>query len=348
MLILDMPEAAPVPVYETIQVAAATPSAVRKMTYGTCVLTFFADREGGGGAIISPEFYMEDFLPKDLKDTLRLPGGGGGNQELWDWHADWQNHLTVKVLQKPQHGKLNIDNGEYYPEIGYLGKDRIDLLVEGKDDKGRPIAMKQIYYINVILHSEMKKAIVSDKTFDQAIKKYCGTSTHHWRISSGEGGSSLTFNGSGEPGGVALPIATDLATWQTPDPLWSIFASASQTLIGFQDYPGATLAQTTGEGATAQITLDTNAAGYGWYMDRQWLNSWGAWTVDVADGAATPDEALAPRAALTPRITPSPLAPLPEGERLQVLAIQHLPCAFPHRARPLRPGLRLACLVAIR
>ena len=36
------------------------------------------------------------------------------------------------------------------------------------------------------------------------------------------------------------------------------------------------------------VTLDTNAAGYGWYVDRQLLNPWGAWTVDFADGAATP------------------------------------------------------------
>jgi hypothetical protein len=30
---------------------------------------------------------------------------------------------------------------------------------------------------------------------------------------------------------------------------------------------GASVAQTTGTGPTAQITLDTNAAGYGWFID---------------------------------------------------------------------------------
>jgi hypothetical protein len=37
--------------------------------------------------------------------------------------------------------------------------------------------------------------------------------------------------------------------------------------ISFSDLSGSALAQTTGTGTSAQITLDTNAAGHGWFID---------------------------------------------------------------------------------
>jgi Matrixin len=58
-----------------------------------------------------------------------------------------------------------------------------------------------------------------------------------------------------------------LAAWQRSAQLSALIASAQQTLTGFTDLPATALGQTVGEGATAAITLDTNAAGHGWYID---------------------------------------------------------------------------------
>lgn len=46
-----------------------------------------------------------------------------------------------------------------------------------------------------------------------------------------------------------------------------MISSASQSLVGFSDLAGSSVAQTTGEGSSAQIVIDTTAAGHGWYVD---------------------------------------------------------------------------------
>ena len=61
--------------------------------------------------------------------------------------------------------------------------------------------------------------------------------------------------------------ASDLAAWQRAGELSALIADASQSLTGFSDLASTALGQTTGTGLTAQITLDTNAAGHNWYID---------------------------------------------------------------------------------
>ena len=61
--------------------------------------------------------------------------------------------------------------------------------------------------------------------------------------------------------------STNLAAWQRSANLSTLITSAQQTLTGFADLPATALGQTTGEGLTAQITLDQNAAGHNWYID---------------------------------------------------------------------------------
>ncbi len=46
-----------------------------------------------------------------------------------------------------------------------------------------------------------------------------------------------------------------------------VIASAQQSLTGFTDLPAVALGKTVGEGAFAQVTLDKDAAGHGWYID---------------------------------------------------------------------------------
>jgi hypothetical protein len=134
----------------------------------------------------------------------------------------------------------------YLPKKGYLGKDRVDLLVEGKDDLGRSVAMTLRYYINVLTEEDWSKAASDNRGYAHAIKKYCGTTKHLWRI--------------------AQPSADDYNSpdsWYRATSLQALLSGAKDALTGFSDLSGASLGQTTGN----WITLDTNAAGYDWYID---------------------------------------------------------------------------------
>ncbi|MCL2076077.1 MAG: hypothetical protein FWH15_06515 [Betaproteobacteria bacterium] len=46
-----------------------------------------------------------------------------------------------------------------------------------------------------------------------------------------------------------------------------LLSTAATAFVGFSDLPGSAVAQTTGYYNSGQITLDTNAAGWGWYID---------------------------------------------------------------------------------
>jgi hypothetical protein len=255
MVFFVMPDAAPVQVVETVLAAKAptttASSKVRKMTYGICNL-FYAN-EGNlppyNPVGIVP--FMIDFLSPEIQKALdtRFPGGGPGVD--WDWYAEWENSLKVTILRAPKHGKVNHIDGTgypsytYLPDEGYLGKDRLDLLVEGKDDLGRPIAMTFRYYINVLSEKE-KRTMVDTGTYYQVAQKYCGTTKKSWRI------SQPTSND-----------YTDPVSWYRATSLYALLSGAKDALSGFADLSGAAIGQTTGD----KITLDTNAAGYDWYID---------------------------------------------------------------------------------
>jgi hypothetical protein len=56
------------------------------------------------------------------------------------------------------------------------------------------------------------------------------------------------------------------------DGIWKIPLDKDVSLLpglnfAFSDLLGSSLAQTTGAGASARITFDTDAAGHGWYID---------------------------------------------------------------------------------
>jgi|GEM_PF-3670703 len=54
---------------------------------------------------------------------------------------------------------------------------------------------------------------------------------------------------------------------QTTDDLSTLLSTAATAFVGFADLPGSAVAQTTGYYNSGQITLDSNAAGWGWYID---------------------------------------------------------------------------------
>ena len=211
MLFLVLPDATPLPLYETpsVLVAAAqnqtqvsqalAKSTVRSMTYGVCELVpqnnwdFYDDMEYdqlvflGAGQYLMQSVYMVDFLSAPLRDKLRQKHGSSIFQSEWDWFSDWVDSFKVTELHAPNHGMF-INNGSsstYLPNKGYVGKDRLDILVEAKDDLGRPIAMTIKYYINVLKRKDFAKAIDGDddKEYTKALRKYCGANKGYWRIS---------------------------------------------------------------------------------------------------------------------------------------------------------------------
>ena len=59
----------------------------------------------------------------------------------------------------------------------------------------------------------------------------------------------------------------NLQNWLYGAKLSALLSDASGVSLNFANLPGTAIGETTGEGASAQITLDTTAAGHNWYID---------------------------------------------------------------------------------
>ena len=150
---------------------------------------------------------------------------------------------ALRVTKAPKNGTLEIKYQphlkermwHYTPRAGFVGKDTAEFEVP---IMGTTVRVQNVY--------EVTKLFINHNEADHLCKK------RTWKIS--QSGQSDTSS-------------TDYAAWQRSANLSALIASAQQTLTGFTDLPATALGQTVGEGATAAITLDTNAAGHGWYVD---------------------------------------------------------------------------------
>lgn len=131
------------------------------------------------GRSINPESDAEDhFVPKNNPHMF------GMTPEFMEG-VDGEINSTVKVLEAPKHGKLETYRGEegevdfkksvsYLPNPGYVGKDRITVLVTG--NKGRSIVLS--YYLNVT------PAAGTYGLYEKGrYKKYCPNGQLIWKIS---------------------------------------------------------------------------------------------------------------------------------------------------------------------
>jgi VCBS repeat-containing protein len=146
------------------------------------------------------------------------------------------SNAKITFVTQPQHGEIiqKPDGLRYYkPKAGYLGKDRVEALVDAAGYKVR------IFY---------DIQAVNDDLGNDWETVYCPKGLF-WKISQPD------FN----------PGATDLGAWLRSSDLMTALANASSAFT-FSNLPGPSLGTTVGEGATAQITLDTDAAGHGWYV----------------------------------------------------------------------------------
>jgi hypothetical protein len=167
--------------------------------------------------------------PSDLaKDALlRL-----SNQKGFNWNLE-SPVSVASVLNKPKYGKLiqeGKNNFGYEPQR--LGTEYIRFIVQNTEGR------KMIVTWRIDIRADLETGLVTPEQDLQYVEYQ-----------------------------IPLVDKNNLAAWQRSANLSALIASAQQSLTSFTDLPATALGQTTGEGATAQITLDTNAAGHGWYVD---------------------------------------------------------------------------------
>ena len=175
----------------------------------------------------------------------------------------WFDNAQAKVIQSPMHGTLNGSDFYYRPNPRFLGNDKIVYLVSGQGPDGKTHSVKLTYFVKVI-KDFTRKAYQSDLTPEVQQKMrlaFCGGRPEAWLISSG-----LSDQGA-FPAVIQSTPVQEITAWQRASKLSALLANASQSLISFGDLLGTAVGETTGQGLSAQITLDTNAAGHGWYID---------------------------------------------------------------------------------
>ena len=149
------------------------------------------------------------------------------------------------IVLSPAHGRIRFGgdsedqvggNFVYVPDGDYIGDDKFSYKV-GVD--GREVLI--YYYIHVIDYP--KYATAYNYTGFDTYKRECG---EH-----GNGGEAWKI--SSFPNQNNIPQSFTQITHAVP--------------LYFSDLPATALAHTLGSGVAAQITLDTTAAGHGWFID---------------------------------------------------------------------------------
>jgi hypothetical protein len=212
-----------------------------------------------------------DFMLKECWETQPTPNdpnsavrGSSVSAMLRNYFRAYENRkvnewdISVSLLEMPKNGELKLGHYiqdslayesygktisyfRYDPKTGYLGKDRA-VFAATYDGKRYKV------FLDIVVSQAIAETGPATCSEPQLIRVKKPVKT-----------SALD--------GADPIFANDLTAWQLSASLSALIASAQQTLTGFADLPVTALGQTTGEGATAAITLDTNAAGHGWYVD---------------------------------------------------------------------------------
>ena len=257
MLYVNMPDSAPVQIPISSAIVASVAVARPMRTDGVCNIVpanspEYPDENAASGMGYSD--YMQDFLPKNwVQDHV---GKGAYSSADLKQYTDWSDSLEITVTQPPRHGKMLVvptvdSKPSYVPNKNYIGKDRVEVEIRGKDFDGRAITKKVIYFINVVPSEKMNGIIAK---YTSALQKYCGTDKPEWRISEVD-----------RPV-IGLDIAS-AASWLSAAQLSSLIVSAGSVFTGYSDLSGSAIGTTVGEGPQAAIILHTAAAGHGWYVD---------------------------------------------------------------------------------
>ncbi|MES2205595.1 MAG: tandem-95 repeat protein [Pseudomonadota bacterium] len=151
-----------------------------------------------------------------------------------------QGEARLKILLQPVNGYLKQDSSNgflYNPESKYEGKDKAIIQVEIGDYKVRIVYLFKVVYGSV--NSEREGEI-------------CGKRGYRWRIVNPTELQNEDVN---------ILADSKVLSWQK---FFNTQTALTPTVtLNFAPLVGAITGQTTGN----TITLDTNAAGYGWFVD---------------------------------------------------------------------------------
>src|SRR6266568_1220037 len=180
---------------------------------------------------------------------------------------------TVTILQQPKHGILRLvteaDRGTilnseggpldpasglyaYLPKKGYVGKDSATALVEIAGVK-----VKVVYFFQAW----------AGGLGNTGLEELCGKRGYHWKISStldSNGNSMLTaVDYQSNVAGENIVVTPAAAAITLDSLLGGLVANTPGISLNLVDLPGGAVGQTTAN----TITLDTDAAGFGWFID---------------------------------------------------------------------------------
>jgi hypothetical protein len=146
----------------------------------------------------------------------------------------------VVIETMPRHGRIErIASGEflgelrYTPDSGFLGRDFVSFIVTIENKR---IRVKMA--IEVVKNIPVNDPVEGDPEDDNSENRCSGKDAEF------RGQKFVIFENDGQ--------------------LWF---SRGTRLLKTEDIPNTALAQTTGTGVNAQITLDLDAAGHGWFID---------------------------------------------------------------------------------
>lgn len=126
--------------------------------------------------------YLQDIVPKDLSG---VDAGPARTAEQLAWFDNWARAVKVVVVRAPIHGSMiqdeamDPDHPSYRPNKGFVGKDRVDVLVSAKGAKGRLVTRKLVYFINVVPEVQFGKIADNHQLM---IRRHCGQAEPVWSI----------------------------------------------------------------------------------------------------------------------------------------------------------------------
>jgi hypothetical protein len=175
------------------------------------------------------------FFPDQEARTLSR----GWLEEQGISYNDSHINTSFVIETQPKHGRLErIESGEfagqlrYTPDAGFLGMDFVSFIVTIENKRIRVnMTLNVARDLDLPTEDDSEPGESEDRCLEE----------------------------------MSLPFGRKFAVFEDDGKLWLITDMSS--VLKMDDLPSVALAQTTGTGPTAQITLDTNAAGYGWFID---------------------------------------------------------------------------------
>ena len=244
VMMFDMPNMDAVPT-TAIVAQAQIAQHVKNFTIGTCEI--IPENMSAEESIGSPVGHAYEFIWNHIyKAELKSEAEQSRIRIILD---SMREKATATLIKQAQHANYELDEsistqGFYYePKEGYVGKDAFSYLV-----KFGPYTVKVNSYVHVGVANPWGDGDRPD--IDRRnMEKICGKRGMMWRV------VSLDTDNAG------LVTTGDYS--QTSSNFSSYAYLPPQ--VTFRGLTGAAVGETTGSGVNATITLDTDAAGHGWY-----------------------------------------------------------------------------------